>query len=152
MNKKAQQQYNVGTMFIGLGLFALLLIGGFNFYFGFIAANDGTIPDGIDQTDFTNNFARFDSQFENTSTTIDETKDDIPVIGGLLDFFASGIDSIKTAWNSIGFMKDYVNVVRTTKPFDTFLPEQWWNIVISIFTIVLVLIGISAFWRYNVVK
>jgi len=152
MNKKAQAQYNVGSMFIGLGIFALLLMGGFNFFLGFVVENDGTIPAGINETKLNENFARFDSSFSNTSSTIDETKDDIPVIGGLLDFFASGIDSIKAAWDSIGFMKDYVNFVRSTPPFDKFLPTQFWSIILSMFTIVLVLIGISAFWRYNIVK
>ena len=139
----------VGQVFIMITLFGLLLIGGFNFYLGYIVDNDGVIPDGIDESAIKGNFSRFNSELQNTSETIDESKEDVPVIGGLLDFFASGIDSIKTAWNSIGFMRDYVDFTRENSPLGTFLPNTWWTMVIALLVILLALVGIGAFWRFN---
>ena len=152
MNKKAQQQYSVGTIFIGISIFALLLIGGFNFYLGFLVDNNAATPAGIDEASIQASFNRFNSTLASTADDIDANKTKIPVVSGLFDFFASGIDSIKTAWNSIGFMRDYVNFARTNTELDKFLPESWWSIITSLFVIILVLIGIGALWRYQLVK
>ena len=150
--KKAQQQFNIGSVFIGLSLFALLRIGGFNFYLGYLVDNSATLPDGINKTEIQSSFGRFDNELGDTSNSINTTKGDSTEQAGFFDYFAVGISSVRTAWDSIGFMADYVNFVRDNTKLGQFLPDEWWSIVLSIFTIVLVLVGISAFWRYNIVK
>lgn len=150
MNKKAQG--NIGTVLVSSFIFVLLIISGFNLYLGTLYANDADIPDSIDEDKLNKAFSRFNSSFVNTTSEIDDQKNRIPILSEIADFFATGADSIKAAWDSIGFMNDYINFAKDNTVFGKILPDTFWGLLVSVFSIILVFIGLSALWRWNLTK
>ena len=150
MNKKGQ--INIGQVLVTSVIFVILVIGGFNFYLGSLYANEVSIPAGINQADLNATFSKFDTSIANTANSTYENRNRIPILSGIRDFFSAGVDSIKAAYDSIGFMNDYVAFVKKDTVLGAFLPQSFWGLLVSIFTIILTLIGLSALWRWNLTR
>lgn len=151
MNKKAQGT-TIGGILVAVFLFSVLVISGFTFYLGSLVDNDVALPDGVNDTNIYASFDRFETNLSNTADDIDSKKNQVPFIGGAIDFFATGVDSMKTAGASIGFVKEYINFARQNTILGTFLPDTFWSMIIAIFTIILVFVGLGALWRYRLTR
>jgi hypothetical protein len=151
MNKK-KAQANIGTILVACFLFVILLMGGFNFYLGSLYSNGVTVPDGINQTELDASFEKFKKNYTDARVKIDDQKNRIPVLSEIADFFATGADSIKAAWDSIGFMKTYINFVQKNTVIGSLLPASFWSMFLSVITIILTFIGLSALWRWNLTR
>lgn len=151
MNKKAQNT-TIGGILVGVFLFSILIISGFTFYLGSLVDNNVALPDGVNETNIYNSFQKFEDNLSSTADDIDSKKNQVPFIGGAIDFFATGVDSMKTAGASIGFVKEYINFARTNTVLGTFLPDTFWGMLTAILTIILVFVGLGALWRYQLTR
>lgn len=151
MNKKAQGT-TIGGILVAVFLFSVLVISGFTFYLGSLVDNDVALPAGINNTNIQKSFNSFESGLNETAEEIDSQKNQVPFIGGAIDFFATGVDSMKTAGASLGFMKEYVSFARTNTKLGEFLPKTFWDMLVAILTIILVFVGLGALWRYNLTR
>ena len=150
MTKKAQ--INIGQVLVGCFLFIVLIMGGFNFYFGSLYENSVSPPSGVDEANFTASFSGFNESFGDTANETYKERNKIPIIGGTLDFISAGVDAVKSSWDSVGFMGDYVQFVRKNTVLGKFLPDSFWTMLIAVMTIILTLIGIGALWRWNLTR
>ena len=157
MNRKGQ--VSIGQALLGVFLFAILIIGGMNAYLGNLYENDVSVPSTIDEAKFEAMFGKYDgtgksnitTALANTSSSI-HTKSKVPFFGTAIDFFAIGSESISKGYDSIGFVSSYVIFAQDNTVLGTFLPSSFWGLLLSIFTIILVLVVVGALWRYNLTK
>lgn len=151
MNKKAQSGITIGQLFAAIFFFSFILISGFTFYMGSLVDNGGSIPDGINQTEFQQTFASYETNLTQRADEINSEKNSVPLIGGAIDFFAGGINSIKIAWSSLDFVKSYLQFAQSNTVLGQYLPQTFWGMMGAILTILLVLIVLGALWRYRLV-
>jgi hypothetical protein len=149
MNKKAQSGITIGQLFVAIFFFAIILISGFTFYLGSIVDNGATIPDGINQTQFETTFLAYEQNLTQRADEINSEKNSVPLIGGAIDFFAGGINSIKIGWSSLDFVKSYLQFAQSNTVLGKYLPQTFWSMMGAIFTILIILIVLGALWRYR---
>lgn len=150
MNRKGQT--TIGGLFVAIFLFTLIIIGGFTFYFGSLVDNGSAIPDGVNETQLYASFDKFEDNISTTATSIDSNKSSAPIVGGTIDFFSGGLDSIKAGFTSLQMTKDYIAFTQKHTVLGTFLPDTFWGLISAILTIVIVFIVLGALWRYNLSK
>jgi hypothetical protein len=143
MNKKAQQK-NIGSVVVLIFIASFLFLAGFLGYLSLLDDNSVSMDNEIDLTKIQVTF----NESKNISNTIQNGSKALPGFLNNFDFLSVGYDSLKSLLDAPALFVNIVSFIKENS-FFRLLPEQFWGTIVGIIVSIIVLLALSAFWRYR---